>query len=298
MYELSLVFLTYNARPGDVRESLESVICQKDVELEIVIADDGSKDNLKVKIESFFEEKSFTDYKLVLNPQNAGTVANLLSGLEAAEGEYTKTLSPGDRLCSEYAMRKWLDFMKLRDLTWSFSDAVYYHKDERGVDVVFSGEAAPQDLTPYIRKNENRCRWNYAVLGDIPVGATLLSKTDIQTAYCRRIREAGVKYAEDNMWRLMMFEGITGTYYPEQTVMYECGSGISASVSDVWKKRIADDWKTVNDMMCGIKEPDRLQQAMLEGIREDSSILRKLLVKGKLKLKLKRRFRKRMTRCR
>lgn len=298
MHELSVVFLTYNARLEDVRESLESVMRQKAVDFEIVIADDGSKDNLKAEIEELFKRWNFTDYRLVMNAQNAGTVANLLSGLEAADGEYAKALSPGDRFYSDHTMRAWLDFMKEKDLLWSFSDAVYYYKDEQGADKVISGKAGPQDIKPYLRKDADKCRWNYAVLGDIPVGATLMSKTDIQTSYCRRIREAGVKYAEDNMWRLMMFEGVTGAYYPEQTILYECGSGISSSVSDVWKKRIADDWKTVNNMMRGIKDPDRLQQAMLEGIREDGNMLRKLFVKGKLKLKLKRRFRKRMTQCR
>ena len=298
MHELSVVFLTYNARFEDVRESLESVIRQVDVDLEIVVADDGSKDNLNVEIEAFFRQHGFVDYRLVMNAQNEGTVANLLSGLEASDGEYAKALSPGDRFRTDHTMREWLDFMEENQLPWSFSDAVYYYKDEQGADKVVSGAAGPQDIKPYINNDAERCRWNYAVLGDIPVGATILSKTDIQAAYCRQIREAGVKYAEDNMWRLMMFEGIVGAYYPEQTIMYECSSGISSSVSDVWKKRIADDWKTADDMMRRIKDPDRLQKAMLRGIKEDRGALGKLFIKGKLKLRLKRRFRRRMTKCR
>ena len=112
MHELSVVFLTYNARFEDVRESLESVIRQVDVDLEIVVADDGSKDNLKVEIEAFFRQHGFVDYRLVMNAQNEGTVANLLSGLEASDGEYAKALSPGDRFRTDHTMREWLDFME------------------------------------------------------------------------------------------------------------------------------------------------------------------------------------------
>lgn len=297
MHELSVVFLTYNADIGSVKESLRSIISQKAVDFEIVIADDGSEDNLKAEIEEFFRSSGFSDYKLVLNPENAGTVGNLLSGLTVAEGEFAKTLSPGDRLYSDDTMRKWLDFMKGRDQSWSFSDAVYYYKDEDGKDIIISGEAHPQDIKPYVKEEKSSCRWNYVVLQDIPVGATLLSKTDIQTEYCRRIKEAGVKYAEDNMWRLMMFEGEDGTYYPEKTVLYECAGGISAPGSDLWKQRLRKDWKTTDGLMHRTSAPDTFQRDMLNAIREDQNALQKLLIKGKLRLKVKRIISKRKTQC-
>ena len=56
MYELSVIFLTYNSAPEAVKESLKSIITQKDVDLEVIVADDGSKDNLKNVIEKLFDE--------------------------------------------------------------------------------------------------------------------------------------------------------------------------------------------------------------------------------------------------
>ena len=73
MYELSVIFLTYNSAPEAVKESLKSIITQKDVDLEVIVADDGSKDNLKNVIKTFFDEYAFTDYKIVLNPENGGS---------------------------------------------------------------------------------------------------------------------------------------------------------------------------------------------------------------------------------
>ena len=298
MHELSVVFLTYNARFEDVRDSLESVICQKDVDLEIVVADDGSKDNLQAKMETFFKDNDFADYKLVMNPRNAGTVANLLSGLEAADGEYIKTLSPGDRLYSEHTLREWLDFLRAQGSAWSFSDVIYYYKDSEGSEIRFKEAVHPQDVSPYIMGDLKRCRWNYVVLNDIPIGAAILSKTAVQMKYCKRIKEAGVKYAEDNMWRLMMFDGELGTYYPSQTVLYETGTGISSPGSDLWKQRLARDWSITDDEMRKTANPDEFQQSMLKGIKTNASMFEKMLIKGKISLAIKRRFRKRMNQCR
>ena len=297
MYELSVIFLTYNSAPEAVKESLKSIITQKDVDLEVIVADDGSKDNLKNVIEKFFDEYAFTDYKIVLNPENGGIVANLESGLNVAEGEFTKVLSPGDRLCSEQTMRGWLDFMKAGGFKWSFSNAVYYYKDKLGNDVYISGEAHPQDLKPYIKRDDKGCRWNYIVLKDIAIGATLLSGTDIQRKYCKIIKKAGVKYAEDNMWRLLMFEGEVGAYYPKEAVLYETGSGMSTSGSDIWQQRLLKDWMTTDELMRLTKPLDSFQQAMLKGIRDNQNAFQKLLVKGKLRHKISRIINKRMTQC-
>lgn len=295
MHELSVIFLTYNPQFDAVKESLDSIIAQKDVDLEIIIADDGSKDSPEAEIRQYFSEKGFKDYRMVMNPVNGGLVANLYSGLEAADSEYTKVLSPGDRFYADDSARGWIDFMKAKGAKWSFCEAVYYYKDENGQDKHVSGEAKPLDVTPYLRGDSDRCRWNYLVYKDITIGALALSETALQREYCKRIMDAGVKFSEDNMWRILMFEGETGAYYPEPAVLYEYGTGMSTSGSDAWAQRLLKDWKITDRIMRETPDPDSFQLSVLDATRDDLCAVQKLFIKGKLMHVLKRRFRKRMT---
>ena len=67
-YEVSVVILTYHPDWNKLRQTVLSAVFQMDVHREIVIADDGSKDNCRKQLEELFEELQFPDYRLVMNP--------------------------------------------------------------------------------------------------------------------------------------------------------------------------------------------------------------------------------------
>ena len=119
-YEVTVLVITYHPAWEKLRQTLISAMLQKDVRCQIVIADDGSDENHRDRILSLFREYAFTEYTLVLNDHNQGTVANYLSGLRAAEGEYTKGISPGDFFSGPFVLREWLNDLKSQKTEWSF----------------------------------------------------------------------------------------------------------------------------------------------------------------------------------
>ena len=96
-----------------------------------------------------------------------------------------------------------MNFCKKYNCRWSFSEAVYYQGDPDQKNYVSVG-AHQQDLTLYIKHDSRLCRWNYTALDDIALGASIFSGTSLLKEYIDKIIDK-VIYAEDNVWRKMMF---------------------------------------------------------------------------------------------
>jgi len=297
-YDVSVIVVTYNSEFEKLRVTIESILIQKEVRFEIIIADDGSSDNHQNLIELLFQKKQFNHYKFIGNLKNSGTVKNYLSGLYEAEGEYTKSISPGDYLFDSLTLRPWVDFMRENNYLWSFSDVVNYNYEKDHMMIPLSKKAYPQYIKPYLKKQYDKCRWNYVVLNDIALGAALLGDTQLILKYCERICQHSVIYAEDNIWRLMMFDGIVGGYYPDLTVVYEFGTGISTNNNAVWNSRLTNDWLATDNMMYETPEPDAFQRSMLYAMKKQKgSLFKKLFTKGKICMIINNRLNIRMTTC-
>ena len=81
--KISVLVLSYNSDIDKLYLTLKSIIKQKIDDFEIVVSDDGSKDNHEQELAEYFKQNDFSNYKLVMNEQNRGTVQNILSGLKA-----------------------------------------------------------------------------------------------------------------------------------------------------------------------------------------------------------------------
>ena len=294
-YDISIVVCDYNPKIKQLFYTLDSLINQKGVNYEIIIVDDGSKDNLHDIIEDYFHQNRFYNWTIVCNKENRGTVRNVYSGLKICKGRYCKLISPGDSLNGEYILKDWMNFCKKQNCRWSFSEAVYYQGDPDQKNYI-SVSAHPQDLTPYIKHNSRLCRWNYTALDDIALGASIFSETSLLKEYIDKIIDK-VIYAEDNVWRMMMFDGIIGMYFPENAVFYEFGTGVSTKKSDVWSQRIQKDWNTANLLMTENKELDQFQEEVIIAwkYKKSKSKWHRLKIKGWLKSYLRRRLKTRKT---
>ena len=253
-YKMSVVVVTYNPSEIKLLETLSSIILQKGLTFQIVVADDGSADPCFDQVEAFFARHSFTDYVIVRNPENKGTVRNLISGVERCTGEYVKTISPGDMLSGEYILRDWVDAAEQSSAQMSFSDAVCYEEKD-GIKCWKSGKAHPQTVDCYLFREENQIRWNYLIFGDLVLGAAIICHRDLLSTYLHMIN-GKVIYAEDNIYRLMAYDHITMHYFPEDAVIYELGSGISTSGNDIWKQRLKNDWDACTKLLlqrCKVK---------------------------------------------
>lgn len=278
--EVSILVLTYNSKLDKLIDTVKSVIDQKGVSLEIVISDDGSKVKHFNELKDFFAKSHFINYKIIENEINRGTVYNYYSGLKMCNGNYVKSISPGDKLIGKNTLKNWITFLKTKHVKWSFSDVVCY-RVMNNVETPISVEAHPQNIQVYKNGTDCNKRWQYLVLKDIGVGASMISERNLQITYLQEML-GKITYAEDHMWRLMMFDGIVGAYYPEYTVLYEYGEGVSTSQSIVWNERLRKDWQNADSIISERKLVNPFQIKIRKAMRivDGKSKLRKLFIKG------------------
>src|SRR5687768_6093986 len=82
--EISVVVSVYNGE-RHVRSSLESVLAQEGVDLELIVIDDGSTDSTDAIIEDLAASDPRVRY---VRQQNRGLTQSLVLGCSMAEGEF------------------------------------------------------------------------------------------------------------------------------------------------------------------------------------------------------------------
>lgn len=247
-YEVTVAVVTYNPNNEKLILTLNSIVAQKNVNVQIVIGDDGSKTKNFDQIRQHFVDCNFSDYKIVENSVNQGTVKNLLSAVEVSDGEYVKAIGPGDLLYSENTLREWIDDMKRKKTKVGFGYTANYREYDDSITSA-SARAFPQDTSVYEgEKNARLLKEHYLIFEDICTGVATIADSQLMLYYLNKI--AGkVKFAEDNIFRLMIFDDIKVSFYHENVILYEYGDGISTSNNSVWLQRIQDDWNAASDIM-------------------------------------------------
>lgn len=298
-YKISVIVAMYNPVPEKLWLTLNSIIYQEKVNLEIVIADDGSKNNLFNDIKEYMRKNDFSNYKFVFHKHNQGTVLNCYDGVNQASGDYIKLISPGDLLTSKDVLYQWVNHMLNSNLDWSFGEAVYYIND--GNYRAVSRKTHPQNIYPYVKHNQAKCRWNYLVHDDVALGAAIISTRDLSLQYFQRIINK-VKYMEDNIYRIMMFDGVMADYYPNNVIFYECNTGVSTSGDPKWERLLLDDWVATNEIMMsntysGDTVQAKLKKKMMKVYSNNKKvrIISKLTASGWLKYKIKNKFKPRLS---
>ncbi len=292
--DVSVIVITFNPVLKKLYKTLDSVVCQKGIRFEIIVCDDGSQIRFEKELRNYFLMKGLSAYRLIFHDSNKGTVKNYYSGLEQANGTYSKVISPGDFFTDENILFDWVQFLKNNETDWSFSDAYYYCEDN-DKNVFIRKRAHPQVVRPYLKKNNIQCIWNYIANWDNALGAAMLGKTHIQESFCRKLMEEGVVYAEDYIYYLMMFDGIVGSYYPKAAICYEYGTGISTSQNKTWGEKLQDDTLTVRRILMDTENPSIQQKAIIKSFTRKKKI-EKVFIRGKLYLWLKYHFFPRLTR--
>ena len=285
-FDISVIVLSYNPNFRKIMQTIESIVNQKDINLELIIADDGSEKNYFKQIKNYLDGK-FENVIFVENKLNNGTVKNAISAIEKANSKYVKYISPGDYFVKDDILYRWVSFMNKTEAKWSFSDAVYYSECAIKKKI----NAHPIDIRPYKYNNLSKCRWNYLALGDLALGTVIIGETYVIDKYLRMI-ENSVIYADDNIYRLMMFDNIVGAYYEEKTIYYEYGTGISTSSNKAWGKKISDDFIATNNIMYKKLDDDfdYKKYQILKAIQLRGKIKKIFLIKGWVSFKLKELF--------
>ena len=264
-YKISVLILTYNSSYDALKNTIDSVLEQKGIDIEIVISDDGSKECCLDKIEEYLICKAFSNYKIIYNKNNVGTVKNFYYGLQNVSNKYVKDISPGDMLYGNYALREWLIYTIDKNAAWSFCDTIYYIRKNKRI-IPIQVKTSPQMTKIYKRDNFYKIRWQYFVLGDICVGASMIFKKDVMLRYTEEIIDK-VKYAEDNIFRMAMFDGVSFCYFENYCILYEYGTGVSTSKNEKWLNLLKNDYNATNDILNQRYRIDRFQRNMLDAFK-------------------------------
>lgn len=251
-YFVSVVVLTFNPDKDNLFLTLRSILLQKGIRFQIVISDDASKENFFSDIERYFLSENFFDYILISNDKNQGTVKNCICALKKCTGKYVKTISPGDCFSNDDVLKNWIEFTEQKMSVVCFSDAVYYKRSARKSYAELPIEiqkvyAHPQLVTCY-KKGGNAFRTAYLLLNDICVGVAIVVLLQKIQEYISIIEDK-VIYAEDSLFRLMVYQNEPTSYYEKSCILYEYGSGISTRNDIYWSKKILMDWSKTNNIL-------------------------------------------------
>ena len=282
--DVSVVVLTYNPVLDDLKRTLRSVMLQEGVSFEIVIADDGSKEEPSEEIKAFFAESGFADYRLVMNPENHGTVINVISGVEESRGKYIKLISPGDYLYDAGSLRHLFDCAEKEQAPFVFGDMLFFDSGKEEFSVI-KRSALPCVTECYKAGSYDAgaIKRNMLIVYDNIHGVSTMVERSVFLKYLKLI-EGKVIYCEDLSYSLMAYEGIKMIHCGHPVAMYGFGFGISTGRSDKWAERIHNDLTAANKVLLSLIHDDSgfdrlLKQAIDERFSGDSKRTRKFFIK-------------------
>ena len=240
MPQVSVLLLTYNSSPAQIRRALTAIIEQKEVDIEIVISDDGSARKDFSFLPDFMQRLGFDRWQLLEHPVNRGTVYSCLSAADAATGEYAFTTSPGDFLFDEFVLRDFYQFAQKHNSTIVFGNAVYYNCEngKAALSSPYSQPLRPQHYSIGTPFSHGKTAF---FSGDWVVGACYFRKLPAWRESLKAI--AGkIVYTEDTPTTMfLMAQGHRLCYYDRNMIWYEHGTGISTSGDDRWSRLVRQD---------------------------------------------------------
>lgn len=93
---VSVIVVSFNSSKT-ICETLDSVLAQTYPNIELIISDDGSKDNTLDVVKKWINDNRLVgSCKLLTVPQNTGTVKNLNRGVLNSSGQWIKTIAADD----------------------------------------------------------------------------------------------------------------------------------------------------------------------------------------------------------
>lgn len=245
--QVSIIVLSYNPIWRKMYSTLHSAVCQSGIDFEIIVADDGSREDYRENVERFFHEQAWNQYLFIKAEKNQGTVKNIVAALQQATGEYIYLTSPGDLLHDAYVMRDFYAFAKRRQCDICFGNAVYYTPEEQKV---CSAINAPERRGLF-HKNISGTRKKLEIFCDSILGASFFRSRESALKYMQGIAHVS-KYVED--YTSSCYAVLDGTdilHYDRNMLFYEYATGISGSADPEWQQRLAQDFRRT---LCFLKE--------------------------------------------
>lgn len=126
---ISIVTPVYNAA-SFIRQTIEMVKAQTYTDWELILVDDGSKDNSLEVIEAYLKEMPDERIRLIKKGKNEGAALTRNRGIQEAKGRYIAFLDADD-VWLRHKLQRQMEFMKEKDAGFVFS--AYEFGDEEAI---------------------------------------------------------------------------------------------------------------------------------------------------------------------
>lgn len=240
MVQVSIIVLTYYPDPQKLLNTLKMAVSQEGVDFEIILSDDGSKENGFSAAEDYFKSINFQNYRLVANSENKGTVQNCISGLNNATGEYVFLTSPGDILFDTQVIRDFYFFAKRQNAKLCFGNAVHYCTADERVVISSPYGSAPKPGDYALGKSLASQRARFAECNWV-VGASYFRQREAALHYFNTIAPSCIYMEDAPSTAFALADGIPLCYYDRNMVWYEDGVGVSTGNNKKWKRLLEQD---------------------------------------------------------
>lgn len=254
MFSFTILIVTYNSDWEKLVLTLDSCLAQKFSDYEIVIADDGSRENHKEQLIEYFRFHSFNRYTLVMNETNHGTVKNLISGLNASKGKYIRDFGAGDMFYSENTLEHLYQFFESTKCEACFGLLRGYMREPSG-RYSFHNFPHPFDIDAYKKKDIEKIKRNLVLYRDNASGAATSYTKEFYLHYLKQIEDC-VLYLEDILQVLSGVENRPMAFFDEYVVYYEMKASV-VEKNNNFKKLLTNDIVSFYEMLYKLYPNDK-----------------------------------------
>lgn len=239
-----MIVAVFNCDAGKLIRTLGSVVRQKNVVTEIIISDDHSAVFPEEEVEAYIS-KCGKPIQIIRNPENLGTVRNVLGAVTQASGKYVFITSPGDYLFDCNTLAYFYSYAEKYGSKVVFGKAVNYCLSNG--ELFFEENMSPNSPGSY---NVN-CTFYQQIcffFDGLILGASYFRERETFLKYLRRAAEH-FRYTEDSTTTAFyLLEGNNVSYCDRYIVWYESNTGISSGNSDKWSAILSAEHSLLYDI--------------------------------------------------
>ena len=250
---VSVVVLTYNSE-NFIEQTLDSILKQTYKNIEVIIADDCSRDNTVITAEKFFEGNDFNNFKIVKTEQNSGIPSNCNNGIRNSAGKFIKIIAGDDILLNECILDN-IKFCKKNNSKVQFSKVINFVEDNGKIMEIKSPYKYDKNNNKYDVKRQlyNMIFRNYIPAPTMFFNREIFNKHGLfNTKY---------KFFEDYpMWIKLLCNGEKIYFLDKDTILYrQHSNSLSNSSEYLINERMFKDLKDFinNEVIDIIKKEKR-----------------------------------------
>lgn len=248
---LSIVIPAYNASQY-LRNTIKSLVAHDKIHLlEIIVVNDGSKDDTVKVVKEIIDEASDPVKSAIvfIDKENGGHGSTINAGLEVAKGKYFRIVDADDRLDSE-SLAKHLDFLSKTDADIVFTNTMH----DLSVESIFRPDHKYDFMRPHqIYDFDELCEPYYGFEGYGPVLSTTSTKTE-------NLRRVGCKLTEkcfyvDIEYNYYMTEASrTAVLDPVDLYYYYLGRDGQSLSTESYKRNFYQHLKILESVICLLEQ--------------------------------------------